>query len=87
MRPLTVAVSLAASVPNLQLLADGVTYAAPSTLSFVVGTRHTIEALTTQVSDGIDYVFERWTKGRRPTLSFAAKKPVTLSAAYSLARD
>jgi hypothetical protein len=83
MRPQTVIVQLLATAPSLQLVADGVSSTAPTTTEWVLGTRHTIEAPTSQTVDGQNYLFARWSKGRGTAMDILVKKALTLTAAYS----
>jgi hypothetical protein len=80
--PQTAVVQLLATAPSLQVIADGVAYAAPASIEWVLGTNHTIEAAASQTVGGQDYVFARWSKGRAAVLNLVVKKPLTLTANY-----
>ena len=70
MHPRTVNVTVNASQPGLAFNLDGPPVAAPQTFKAVVGMRRTLGADVTQVVDGVNYTFERWSASRQPQFAF-----------------
>jgi glucose/arabinose dehydrogenase len=64
--PRTAQVTLATSVPGLQLKLDGQPFDAPQTHTGVAGIQRTIEAPSPQIVGGHVYLFEAWSDGGAP---------------------
>jgi glucose/arabinose dehydrogenase/PKD repeat protein len=82
-RPRTVQLTLASSVPGIPLSYEGQSGAAPWTRTAAVGFRTTVEAPASHVVDGITYEFRSWSDGgaARHTIDVPSSS-TTLTAHY-----
>jgi hypothetical protein len=81
--PRTANVTVNANHPGLNFKLAGTTLAAPVTFTAVVGSSLVLSADAAQVLDGINYTFQKWSKGRKADLSLiVAPRDQSLQISY-----
>jgi len=80
--PFTVAsanvqITIASAPAGLMVTADGVTYTAPVTLTWAVGSQHTLDVTSPQTAAGAQYAFASWSDGGTTSHSVIATTSTT----------
>ncbi|MBT9330157.1 beta strand repeat-containing protein [Paracidobacterium acidisoli] len=82
----TIQVTVSASPAGAQFTVDGTTYTAPVTLTWVVGSQHTLAATSPQTSGGAQYTFASWSDGGALSHTVTASASTTqYTAAFTAA--
>ncbi len=81
--PRTATVTVNTTPPGLAFRLDGQTHSGPFSFEGVVGSRVALAADASQVVDGVNYSFKKWTKGKKPAFEFVVPaKARTLTAGF-----
>ncbi|MBI4905847.1 MAG: hypothetical protein HY820_19590, partial [Acidobacteria bacterium] len=68
--------------PGLEIAVDGIKFAAPKTLRWAAGTVHNVRVTQTQGSNGLRFLFARWSDGGALSHSIAPTADATYSAFF-----
>jgi len=81
-QPRTVALTLAASVPGLELTVDDESAATPFGRTAIEGSTHTVSAPSIQALSGVQYAFSSWSDGGARVHALTAAGSGTYTAEY-----
>jgi hypothetical protein len=82
--PQTATITVNANHPGLHFRLDGPPLDAPQSFEAVVGMKRTLGADASQVVDGVNYSFQRWSQSRKPDFTFVVPaRDKTLEVLYA----
>ncbi len=87
LQPQTVGLTLASTPPGLQLALDSVSQATPFTTTVIVGSTHSVSAVSSQTLGGVTYTFSSWSDGGAATHNVTAPATATTYTATYTGTD